>query len=63
MDWLLPAGVAAAAIGLTYVFCIRPMRRGHCAMMPATDAEESERATEIARLRAEVAELRRQSAG
>jgi hypothetical protein len=26
----LPAGVAAAALAFTYVFCVRPMRRGHC---------------------------------
>jgi hypothetical protein len=26
----LPASVAAAALVFTYVFCVRPMRRGHC---------------------------------
>jgi hypothetical protein len=31
-ELLLPASVAIAAVALTYVFCIRPMRRGHCGM-------------------------------
>lgn len=29
-EWLLPIGVSLAAVVLTYLFCIRPMRRGHC---------------------------------
>lgn len=61
MESLFPALVAAAAIGLTYFMCIRPMRRGHCAMMPQqySDAADAEHAAEIDRLRAEVAGLRR----
>jgi len=61
MESLVPALIAAAAIGLTYVICIRPMRRGHCAMMPPqhSDAADAERAAEIDQLRAEVAGLRR----
>lgn len=60
MESLLPALVAVAAITLTYFLCIRPMRRGQCGMMPQhqggdTDAQRDE---EIARLRAEVDELR-----
>jgi hypothetical protein len=31
-ELLLPASVAIAAVALTYVFCVRPMRRGHCGM-------------------------------
>lgn len=61
MESLLPALVAVAAIGLTYVVCIRPMRRSRCAAMPQqhSEAADAERAAEIDRLRAEVAELRR----
>lgn len=63
MDSLLPIGVAAASIGLTYVMCIRPMRRGNCKMTPGIkDADEFvggvDEAAEIERLRAEVAALR-----
>ncbi len=29
-EWLLPVGVAATALVLTYLMCLRPMRRGHC---------------------------------
>ncbi len=25
-----PAAIAVAALGLTYLFCLRPMRRGQC---------------------------------
>lgn len=62
MESLLPALVATAAIGLTYFMCIRPMRRGHCAMMPQqhSDSADAERADEIDRLRAEIAGLRRE---
>lgn len=61
MESVLPALIAVAAITLTYFMCIRPMRRGQCGMMPQkhVGGVDSEREAEIARLRAEVAELRR----
>ena len=61
MESLLPVLVAAAAIGLMYVMCIRPMRRGQCGMTPQQPAGEADakREAEAARLRAEIAELRR----
>lgn len=61
MESLLPALIAVGAIGLMYFVCIRPMRRGQCGMMPQQHAggTEAEREAEIARLRAEIAELRR----
>ena len=61
MESLLPALIAVAAIGLMYFMCIRPMRLGRCGMMPQQHANEArtEREEEIARLRAEIAELRR----
>lgn len=54
--------VLTAAIGLTYVFCVRPMRRGQCDMSGATTGAtgESERRDEIAQLRTEIAQVRRE---
>ncbi len=52
-----------ASLGLTYSVCIRLMRRGHCAMMmpiqqPSCAADSTtDRNAQIARLRAEVAQL------
>lgn len=60
MELLLPAVVAVAAIGFTYVFCIRPMRSGHCAMPGMAHRDESAEAQEMQRLRDEVTELRRE---
>lgn len=64
METLLPLGVAGAALVLTYFTCLRPMRRGHCMMMPRTQERDAGRdvSGEIARLRAEVAALRGQNA-
>ena len=58
----LAAATLAASVGLTYVFCVRPMRQGRCAMTsaPSSDtsaAQRSERA-EIDAARARVAALR-----
>ena len=62
MEWALPVAVTGGSLALTYFFCLRPMRNGHCAMMPqqqASSARESEdNSAEIAHLRAEVAQLR-----
>lgn len=71
METALGLAVALAAFGLTYVMCIRPMRRGQCAMQPGrsendtqtdleTDTEiDAETEAEIARLHAEIDDLRR----
>lgn len=29
-EWLLPLAVTAASLSMTYFFCLRPMRKGHC---------------------------------
>ncbi len=61
MESFLPAGVAIASVTLTYVMCIRPVRRGGCAMTPAhpvaseTDARDE---NEMRRLRTEIDTLR-----
>lgn len=56
-----PAAIAASAVTLTYLFCIRPMRRSRC-MMPAArkpvrgpdalDRALDDARTELAALRA-----------
>lgn len=65
-EWLLPVAVSVAALALTYLFCIRPMRRGRCHGMshPSTaadgansEARDLERALEGSR--SELAELHR----
>ncbi|EGD42845.1 hypothetical protein ACFVJS_10580 [Nocardioides sp. NPDC057772] len=67
-DLMVPGLVAAAAITLTYLFCVRPMRRdrqsglvgmGH-GRSCCGDLDSQDRPTEIDRLHAEIAELRGQ---
>ncbi|MFD7404175.1 hypothetical protein ACFV7R_16180 [Streptomyces sp. NPDC059866] len=55
--YALPLLATAAAFGLTYVFCIRPMRTGRACHTPAT-YEQPE--AEVSALREEVARLRRE---
>jgi hypothetical protein len=56
MDLVFSAGPLAGAVLATYVFCVRPMRRGHCALTPqARDRDE-----ELRQLRAEVEQLKRE---
>ena len=61
MPGWFPPVVAAASIGLTYLFCIRPMRRGHCGPGSASGQTDpaDRRAEEIARLRTEIDQLNR----
>ena len=61
-EWLLPAGTAIAAVALTYFFCVRPMRRGHCASIatePPNSSTDLDRALEQART--ELTRLRSQA--
>lgn len=60
-DLVVPGLVAVAAIALTYLFCIRPMRNGHCAMKPISaerDGGRGQDEEEVARLRRDVDQLR-----
>lgn len=58
MPTWLAAFVAVAAIAVTYLFCIRPMRRGgHCGMAD-TCRSDAERERELADLREELRILR-----
>lgn len=65
MSTWLPVGLVLASLTLTYFMCIRPMRRGGCATMvgrPGAAALGANDQAEVARLRSEIAVLRRQSA-
>lgn len=60
---VLPAVVLAASLTFTYLFCIRPMRRGSAvhggtAQIPHDGGSSVEDVAELARLRQEVATLR-----
>jgi hypothetical protein len=57
--YALPLLATATASGLTYLFCIRPMRKGHTCHVPTTAPEPVED-VELDALREEVARLRRQ---
>lgn len=65
----LAGAVLVASLTLTYVFCLRPMRRGHCSMgaghrQSQGVSEMLGRDAEIARLRQAVSVLRsKNSAG
>jgi hypothetical protein len=52
-EWWLPAGTVIAAVALTYFFCVRPMRRGHCATTAtgrSSTSAELDRALDQARI-------------
>lgn len=62
-DVLVPVAATVLSGGLTWRFCLRPMRNGgHCGASPGPVSEDdagasAARATEIAALRAQVREL------
>lgn len=53
----LPALVAVAAVALTYLLCIRPMRRGNSCFQAMPDRDD-ERGREFERVRTELELLR-----
>ncbi|MCZ2404451.1 hypothetical protein IV498_15015 [Paenarthrobacter sp. Z7-10] len=54
--------VLLLAIGATYFFCIRPMRKGNCAMGKAGAASgDRDSGAEAARLKTDIAALKEQS--
>lgn len=57
-EWLAPAGVLLAAVTLTYVFCVRPMRRGGCHTLTAGRPGTKELDRALEQTRAELARLR-----
>lgn len=59
--------VLLLALTATYFFCVRPMRKGNCAMGQlasgaGTACQDRATTEEVARLRAEITTLRTQSA-
>jgi hypothetical protein len=60
MDTVFLALVAAAALAATWFFCLRPMRRGRCAM--TRRAGDPELSRQIAELQEEIRMLRAQDA-
>lgn len=57
----IAAAILAASAAFTYFFCLRPMKRGRCAMTSCMPTRPSmSREAEIAQLRQEIQELRRQ---
>lgn len=58
----LPVVVLLASLALTYFFCLRPMRRGQCALgrqaRPAGEQVPSTQAAELAKLREQVEGLK-----
>ncbi|WP_219418107.1 hypothetical protein [Pseudonocardia nigra] len=61
MPTWLAAVVAGAAITAVYLFCMRPMRRGNCAMTGGS-RQDPELARQIADLREELRVLRAEDA-
>lgn len=64
-EWALPVTVLLTSLSATYFFCLRPMRRGHCAMgQRASNAGSGEipsaQAAEPAQLREQVQALKTQ---
>lgn len=64
-EWAIPLAILVASLSATYFFCLRPMRRGHCAMAPrartaGAHVASSAHAAELAQLREQVEALKTQ---
>lgn len=65
---LFALAVLLLSLGATYFFCVRPMRKGNCAMGKmasgaGTANRDREADEEVRRLKAEIAALRSQPTG
>lgn len=59
-DLWLPVAVVVAAFALSYLFCMRPMRRGRCmTARPGSTSQPSELDRALTEARAELAQLRK----
>lgn len=66
-EWALPVAVLIASLTATYFFCLRPMRRGNCAISPrasnpGVSTVSPAQTAELAQLREQVAALKQQNA-
>lgn len=59
-DLLLPAGIIAISLAMTYFFCVRPMRRGRCAHPSTKRLADDELDLALQHARTEVERLRAQ---
>ena len=57
-DLLLPAGIIAASLAMTYFFCIRPMRKGHCAMQGSQNSADAKLDLALRQARTELEKIR-----
>lgn len=57
IDLLLPGGIVAASLTLTYFFCLRPMRRGECVHRGTQPSPNVELDAALRRARADLDEL------
>ena len=59
-DLWLPIAVVVAAFALSYLFCVRPMRRGQCmTTRPGAASQTGELDRALTEARAELAQLRK----
>lgn len=57
-EYLLPGGVLVASLAMTYYFCLRPMRRGHCGPGEKQHATHDELELALQQARLDLARLR-----
>ena len=57
-EYLVPGGVLAASLAMTYYFCLRPMRRGHCGPGERQDTADGELELALQQARLDLARLR-----
>lgn len=60
MDPVVLALIAAASLAATWFFCLRPMRRGRCAMGESAGDRDGDLKRQIAELTEEIRVLRAQ---
>lgn len=57
--WLLPVAVLVTSVALTYLFCLRPMRRGRCGSAPSRQTADADQLdADLARARIQLDRLR-----
>lgn len=57
-EFLVPGGVLVASLAMTYYFCLRPMRRGHCGPDARQNTTNGELEMALQQARLDLARLR-----